>query len=113
MEEFKGTKGEWKAELDKSLYFKIKVEPDLYVEIYDDEYSKSGVLEANANLIAAAPELLNVLQETDKDLSILWSQVLFLEETNPIAEGLSDLIQKWRERNQQAINKALEINDKK
>jgi hypothetical protein len=34
------------------------VEPDLYVEIYDSEYSESGVLEANVKLIEAAPKLL-------------------------------------------------------
>jgi hypothetical protein len=40
-------------------------------------------------------------------LCVLWSQVKHLEESNPIAEGLSDLIQKWRDRNKEAINEAL------
>lgn len=56
--EFKGTKEKWGLELDKSLYYKIKVDPDLYVEIYDGEETEEGVLEANAKLISAAPELL-------------------------------------------------------
>ena len=100
--EFKGTQGEWKAELDKSLYFKIKVEPDLYVEIYDDEYSKSGVLEANANLIAAAPELLNASIKMSKAIS----------------DGNNMLLSEANLDMKIAINKALgniheEINDKK
>ncbi len=42
------------------------------------------------NLIAA-------LQETDKDLCVLYGQM----------KGLSDLIGKWRERNKKALNNAL------
>ena len=116
MEEFKGTKGNLrKAKSSRTkVEFSILREDGYQIALVESSYIGSdSETVANADLFIAAPELLNVLQETDKDLSILWSQVLFLEETNPIAEGLSDLIQKWRERNQQAINKALGINDKK
>jgi len=69
MKKFKGTKGKCKSELDKSLYFNIKVEPDLYIEIYDSENSESVFLEANAKLIQSAPELLEMLHKVTNELS--------------------------------------------
>ena len=112
MEKFKGTQGEWKrngriifiggsqtqSNFDQVI---LKAYTSKFYERAQEE------AEANAKLIAAAPELLKALQETDKDLCVLWGQMLDLEKTNPIAEGLSNLIQNWRDRNKQAINKAL------
>jgi hypothetical protein len=62
--EFQGTKGKWNCELQKSLCFAIKSdEGKTIAEVYDAELSKEGELEADAKLIAAAPELLEALQE--------------------------------------------------
>ena len=103
--EFKGTK-DWKV-------VKLK-ETEFYRERTEIQFGNDGECVAefvhnkyDAKLIAAAPELLDALLETDKDLCVLWGQMLDLEKTNPIAEGLSNLIQNWRDRNKQAINKAL------
>lgn len=116
MKEFKGTKGEW-----------IITEPEdsngyVYIGRYgndnriatcytvDFENHKGGITEetrANAKLISAAPELLEVLQETDKDLCALESTMLQIEKKDHLAEGMTKLVREWRERNKKAINKAL------
>ncbi len=65
---------------------------------------------ANAVLISAAPALLDALEETDKDLCVLESTMRQIEQRDQLAEGMTALVMKWRERNKQAIKKALEIN---
>ena len=62
----------------------------------------------NAKLIAAAPNMLDALLETDKDLCVLESTMSQIESTDPRAEGMAELVKKWRERNKLAINKATE-----
>ena len=62
----------------------------------------------NAKLIAAAPDMLDALLETDKDLCVLESTMSQIESTDPRAEGMTELVKKWRERNKLAINKATE-----
>ena len=63
------TKGEWK-------YFKgmdrhhVEVEKWLLADIYSPEDSKEEESEANAKLIAAAPDLLNALTEVQKLLEL-------------------------------------------
>lgn len=66
------------------------------------------VVNANAKLIAAAPNMLDALLETDKDLCVLESTMAQIEANYPRAEGMTELVKKWRERNQMAINKATE-----
>ena len=48
-------------------------------------------------------ELTEALNETDKDLCILWGQMIDIEKTNPQAEGMHKLIQSWRDRNNKAL----------
>jgi hypothetical protein len=131
MKEFKGTQGEWRVQeqfdapnliIDKEngtewyalssyVFGNDKIIGETkYVTCVNRGYPSVNVLgemRANAKLIAASKDLLEALQETEKDLCVLWGQVKHLEESNPIAEGISDLIQDWRDRNKKAINKAL------
>ena len=67
-----------------------------------------GVVNANTKLIAAAPNMLDALLETDKDLCVLESTMAQIESTDPLAEGMTELVKKWRERNKLANNKATE-----
>ena len=62
------------------------------------------VVNANTKLIAAAPNMLDALLETDKDLCVLESTMSQIESTDPRAEGMTELVKKWRERNKLAIN---------
>ena len=64
-------------------------------------------MKANAHLIAAAPELLDALIETDKDLCVLEGNMAQIEKSDPRADGMTTLVSEWRERNKKAINKAL------
>lgn len=49
-------------------------------------------------------ELLEVLRETDKDLCVLESTMLQIEQRDHLAEGMAELVKKWRARNKQAIS---------
>ena len=64
-------------------------------------------MKANAQLIAAAPDLLNALIETDKDLCVLEGNMAQIEKSDPRADGMTTLVSEWRKRNKKAINKAL------
>jgi hypothetical protein len=110
--EFKGTKDDWIADYSHESETYISCNGLRIAEVkhyksddLNDPSTEEG--RANAKLMVASPKLLKALKETDKDLCVLWGQVKHLEDSNPIAEGLSDLIQKWRDRNKEAINEAL------
>jgi len=69
--EFKGTKGEWKFDgIGKDLYMvssDLEVQGNIICIIPDSEYEESRVnWECNAQLIAAAPELLEALIKVSK-----------------------------------------------
>jgi hypothetical protein len=49
-------------------------------------------------------ELLEALEETDKDLCVLESTMLQIEQRDHLAEGMTELVKKWRVRNKQAIS---------
>jgi hypothetical protein len=62
-------------------------------------------------LIAEAPELLDCLAETNKDLAVLRGNVFDAAKTNLKFEGMSDLIDQLIERNKAAIAKATGANN--
>ena len=107
--EFKGTPAPWTV-ADKTTNgtqgFEIHYS-------YDGECITDHVYTIeDAHLIASAPELLEALKETEKDLCVLWGQMIDIAKTNPLAEGMPDLIQTWRSRNKRAISKALNLQTK-
>ena len=57
--------------------------------------------------VAAAPDLLEALIETDKDLCVLESNMAQIEKSDPRADGMTTLVSEWRKRNKKAINKAI------
>ena len=113
MKELKITKGEIRVEKATDFsngYYLYPIHPfaemDANAELIADAFNtanKCGLLPSQ--LLEQRDELVEALNETDKDLCVLWGQMKEIEETNPRAEGLSDLISKWRKRNQQALNK--------
>lgn len=111
MKEFKGTKGEW---IFDDIDMKIKGSGDIEGRTVianvspKMDYSRGMTTQcANAHLIAAAPDLLDALIETDKDLCVLEGNMAQIEKSDPRAEGMTTLVSEWRKRNRKAINKAL------
>ena len=102
--EFKGTKGEWKIQEPYNT-FVYGSGGKLICQIKYDPFSEESA--ANARLISASPELLEALQETDKDLCILEGSMAQIEKVDKRAEGMTGLVKEWRARNKKAINKAL------
>jgi len=101
MEKFKGTKGKWI--FDKSLY--IDTECEAIVEAYQGGWdiarvqdgsrnNNSSVIRANAQLIAAAPELLKF--------------AMFVAKHEKGSAPSVGYFQEMIERAEQIINKALE-----
>ena len=109
VEEFKGTKGMWDV-----LFVEFNNYDILCVAKEDTVISQQTFggkateeMKANAHLIAAAPDLLDALIETDKDLCVLEGNIAQIEKSDPRAEGMTTLVSEWRKRNRKAINKAL------
>jgi hypothetical protein len=64
-------------------------------------------IQANAKLIAAAPELLEEMIESVVDLKILSEQLLKESEFNPRFEGMYGIMRNWIERKERLIKKAI------
>ena len=109
MEEFKGTKGEWKVSCqsfmgtaqfitlnDKEETFVAKAEGSLVNNLPDEE------VKANAKLIAASPTLLENLQNTTKTLKMIVEHIRSLGDENRA------LIQRDIDLADSAIKKALD-----
>ena len=106
--EKKFTEGEWVIDKQRdTVRIDILCNNEVVATCWDD-YDCVDQLRANAKLIAAAPNMLDALLETDKDLCVLESTMSQIESTDPRAEGMTELVKKWRERNKLAINKATE-----
>lgn len=110
----KFTKGEWKIDADRhDLEDTIITDKGVRiaeVKSFGEGFNDAPCEEraANSKLIAAAPEMYKVLEETDKDLCVLETTMRQIELYDKRAEGMTDLIIKWRERNNVALKKATE-----
>lgn len=62
---------------------------------------------ANARLIAAAPDLLEALNETDVDLTVLLSNIADAQKRDAQWDGMYEVVLRWKARNRAAINKAI------
>lgn len=101
----KHTKGEW---INLGYRVDVYIADGLSGICEMSDWMPQDEMEANAKMIAAAPDLLGALIETDKDLCVLETNMLQIELTDPKAEGMSKLVKEWRERNKEAIKKATE-----
>ena len=112
--ETKFTKGEWKiVGGEYGLYDHIKDDKGRFiaeVKSYEigKKYPNRRERKANSKLIASAPEMYEALAETEKDLCVLETTMRQIELTDKRAEGMVELVIKWRERNKQVLKKATE-----
>lgn len=109
--EFKGTKGNWTTEqtnkVESGLDVVIKSNNEVIGWLYSKNItSNKKELEANANLIAAAPELL----EACKEVLRLKDLIEYPQETNQEHLGEAKAITLMLGKTQKAINKALGLN---
>lgn len=108
-EEFKGTNGIWEVifiEFENYVLLCVgKENTVISQQTFGGKATEE--MKANAQLIAAAPDLLDALIETDKDLCVLEGNMAQIEKSDLRADGMTTLVSEWRKRNRKAINKAL------
>ena len=104
----KFTEGRWLIDGTRdTVCIDILCNDEVIATCWDDNNNVEE-LRFNAKLIAAAPNMIDALLETDKDLCVLESTMTQIELTDQRAQGMTELVRKWRERNQLAIKKATE-----
>lgn len=92
MNEFKGTKGKWVAEKNSHFYEVIKADGsyDFNAMIFCSRGNHSAESEANAKLIAHAPDMLEMLSRVN---DLLIRRTLPTEsEVNQFAKDIQDLL---------------------
>lgn len=104
MKQFEGTLGEWHAR-HNSYFIDITIGDSLQhiASIFENRYIgvDKKVQSANAHLIAASPDLLEALIESQQQLSVMRGQAT----NSKIIQGLTATIDKATA----AINKALNV----
>lgn len=75
-------------------------------QVQSPRASLRSELEANARLMAAAPDLLEALEETRKDLVVLRGNITDAAKSCSMWEGMPELIDAWIRRNDEAITRA-------
>ena len=98
MKEFKGTKGGWELVNETQIAFSKDEFNTKDCDLYEHQYDLFEELQANAKLIAAAPELLKALLDLIKEV-----KTLELSHGSDVEDYLEDELQQAK----QAINKAL------
>ena len=99
MEDFKGTRGDWKVErteTDSSRRACYRVSTSVM--------ATQAELNHNSKLIESSPNMLNSLQETSKSISLMKGCLSTLSDDT---RELEDILENWKARNQEVINKAL------
>ena len=107
--EFKGTQGIWKQTRGGHIISGKNIVCQLFdkKELDFNDYETNN---ANAKLIASAPELLEALKESNKDLIVLHGNIYQeLKKGNTQWEGVDEILYQRIESNKQAIKKATEL----
>lgn len=112
MSNFKGTQGKWLLSgSDKTFVYALNESGTNSFSLNINNDGKTDIEEqqANALLISKAPEMLERLYQQNIDLKVLYGHMLDIEKTNNRADGMSVLIQKWIDENEQLIKEATEL----
>lgn len=108
MSEFIGTPGPWHVSFHGSdNCWVVDANKDFSVAKVMKYQNDGAAQKANFNLISAAPELLEALQETVKDLVACQINARHAAKINYRWEGCAEAVQPSIDRAREAINKAL------
>lgn len=119
MSEFKGTPAPWKIINDKDdSYFPSVVFSDhdetgfginRRIVVNESHDKKMDSIRANALLISKAPEMLDEINESIKDLLCMQISINKAMKTDSRWEGMYELLQKQIDRKKELIKSATEI----
>jgi len=105
MSEFKGTPAPWKLGHEK--YYNGNKAFEIHYGNDGECVSEVVHRVEDAQLIAHALEMFNEIKETVIDLKILRNQILHASKSNHLFDGMPELIDKWIQRKEQLIQKAI------